>query len=167
MRQGQRRQTDWGASADITGTTALAAASVILDQSFTDASLNFTQPGTIIRTRGELWVKSDQLVATEEPFGAMGMVVVEDRARVAGAASLPFPIADAGSDSWFVHQFFQAGIAVSSAIGILDPWSRYSFDSKAMRKIEDGQAIVIMLENAHATHGAVFLLHFRILFKLH
>jgi len=40
-------------------------------------------------------------------------------------------------------------------------------DSKAMRKVQEGQDIAIVLENGSALDGMLFLLQFRMLVKLH
>ena len=172
LRQGQRRKTTWAASADISTTTNLAANAVVLHQSFTEGILQAggLLPSTIMRVRGELWVKSDQLAAVRVPFGALGFAVVSEQARVAGVASVPTPITDEGSDMFFVHQFWAANFdIISTGVGSLgsEALARYSFDSKAMRKISTGQAIVVTLENAAAAGGVDFVLKFRILFKIH
>ncbi len=162
---GQRRSTQWGASADITGPTALAANTAILDQAFTQANLDTITPATIIRTRGILWVSTDQLTASEEPFGAMGMMVVTEAARVAGIAAIPTPIAEEVDDGFFVFQYFGGPQLFFSATG-QQQWARYEFDSKAQRKMNSDEAIVVTLENASSSAGLNYLLKFRILFKL-
>jgi len=162
-RQGPRRLTEWGGSADVTTSTVLAAATAVLDQSFSQAILSEIVPATIVRVRGELWVASDQASASEEPFGALGFAVVQQPANAAGVGSIPTPIAEELDDVWFVYQAFQTYFATGQGV----VWQRYSFESKAMRKLEDGDAIVIVLENAHATMGLEYILKFRTLFKLH
>ena len=168
VRGGPRRATSWAASADATGEQALAAGAAILDQSLSQAQISTLVPATIVRTRGILWVASDQEGIDEQPFGAMGMVVVSEQARVAGVASIPTPISDEASDLWFVHQFWQADVAFVSASGFTtDGFKAYEFDSKAMRKVQEGDGIAVVLENASGVDGAVFILKFRMLFKLH
>ena len=167
-----RRGTVWVASADVSAKTGLAAATAILDQSFTAAQLAAAgaSAGTIVRTRGDLWVVTDQLVATEEPFGAMGMAVVSEPARVTGITAVPAPITNEDSDLFFVHQFWQAGFVFNqidaTGVQLGNYWSHYSFDSKAMRKLNDDQAIVVTMENAEATNGVRYILKFRMLIKL-
>ena len=170
LQRGQKRATSWIASADSTGITNLAAGAAILDQSFTEAVLQAGQalPSTIIRTRGTLWVQSDQIANIESPFGALGFSVNSEQARVAGVASLPTPINEEGSDLFFLHLFWQAAFTVVSAVGTggSEQWSRYDFDSKAMRKIETGNSINVTLENASSSHGAAYILKYRMLLKL-
>ena len=170
LRQGQRRLTEWGASADVSTTSGLLAGSVVLDQSFTNAILNAAGlfPSTIVRVRGDLWVRSDQNAANETPFGAMAFAVANENARAAGVASLLAPIADEGADAFFVYQYFHGGnFGASTGALFANPWHHFPFDSKAMRKLEDGDSIVIMMENSDGAGGADYVLKFRILFKVH
>ena len=44
---------------------------------------------------------------------------------------------------------------------------QYHFDSKAMRKVEDNEALVVLVSNAHATQAFDVALQARFLFKLH
>ena len=160
--RGSRRATQWLGSADQTDRTGLAAATAIFDQFF-----NFGEDATIVRTRGSLWVSTDQSANNEEPFGALGFSVVTDQAAAAGVASLPTPITDEASDNWFLWIPWMAGLRVADATGIMNPWVEYKFDSKAMRKVDDGDNVVVMLENASAADGALFIIKFRMLVKLH
>ena len=161
--------TAWAASADTTVFSPAVGPGVNrLDQSLSAAVLDPSSPTTIVRVRGEIWVRSDQDAVNETGFGALGFAVVNDNARAAGAASILGPITNEAADQWFVHQFFNAG-NVGPTTGALfgNPWHRYSFDSKAMRKVEEGDAIVVMVENAAVTFSFEFLLKFRLLLKLH
>ena len=166
-----RRPTNWIASADISGFKTLGGASVVLDQSFSAAQISAIDAMglTVVRTRGTLWVQSDQVVASEEPFGALGFMVVKDAARVAGVASLPTPITEEFDDGFFVHQFWQAGLTFvqqdASGVTIGNYWSRYDFDSKAMRKITEDDSMVVTLENASADDALNYILKFRMLVK--
>jgi len=105
------------------------------------------------RTRGLFSVASDQAAAGESQLGALGFIVVSDLAVAAGAASIPGPVTDASDDGWFVWvPFGQESIRAAGG-----PQSfQYEFDSKAMRRVEEGFAIAIMVENAHATEGLDF-----------
>ncbi len=161
-----RRATQWAASADIAATQLLAAGATVLDQSFSQATLIEIGPSTIIRTRGIIWVGMDQSAASEQAFGALGFAVVSEQARAAGVASLPAPITNESSDLFFVHQFFGAPVFVGTDASLLQ-WYQYAFDSKAMRKLQEGDAIVVLLENASATAGCQYILKYWMLFKLH
>ena len=156
-----RRSTQWIGSADDTAFDNLAGSTKQLDQSFA-----FAEPATIVRTRGMLWIKSDQLAASEEPFGALGMMVASDEAVAAGAASLPGPFTEDFSDSWFVWLTWAAHqISVSSSPQAVQ-WGQFEIDSKAQRKVHDGDTVGVMIETGSA-FGCEFLMHFRMLVKLH
>ena len=170
LRQGQRRLTEWVQSADVTGGTVLAAGQCFLAQSIPEANLlsQGLLPSTIIRTRGVLWTSSDQDAANEEAFGAMSMAVTSEPARAAGVASLLCPILDEDADQFFVYQTW-AGMNGGPSTGALfsRPWYTQVFDSKAQRKVVDGNAVVVVIENGSASAGAKFIIKLRMLFKLH
>ncbi len=159
---GVRRSTQWIASSIETDFTALAANTQLLDQSFA-----FLEPSTIIRTRGSIWVRSDQLSATESPFGALGMAVVSNEAAVAGPGSVPMPVADQDSSKFFLWQPWLADVFLADATSFYKAFVEYKFDSKAMRKVNNGDTAVIVVENSSATDGVNFLMQFRMLIKLH
>jgi len=159
----QRRATQWLQSAIDTGSTSLAAGAAVLDQSFA-----FGEKATIVRTRGRLWVKSDQIASTEEPFGAIGLAVVTDQAFAIGVTAVPTPITDASSDNWFLWEPWQASMVAATQVGFSgDSWTGYELDSKAMRKVDDGDTVVVVLENTSGAHGCEFIVTFRMLVKLH
>jgi len=155
------RATNWVASFDDTSFTAIAASGAVLDQSFV-----ITEDTTIVRTRGSLWVSSDQVAAAEEPFGALGMAVATDQATAIGVTALPTPITDEGSDNFFLWMPWLASVNIATAASIANnPYMRYDFDSKAMRKANSGDNVVVTLENASGAHGVRYILKFRMLFK--
>ena len=141
--------------------TVPAATKVLL------TSLSLANPGigeTVRRTRGLLYIQSDQSASAEEQTGAMGFVVVTDLALAAGAASIPGPHTDSSDDGWFVWQpFMQAGLQqpLSAVHG-----TGYDFDSKAMRRVQEGSGIAVMVENSHATFGLEVLIGFGLLSSL-
>ncbi len=93
----------------------------------------------------------------------MGLALVRTQAADAGVTALPHPSEDISSDAWFVYLTWLADVTFSTASGIqFDRHRKYEFDSKAMRKITDGDSMVTMLENdAAAGTGAQFFLQFR------
>ena len=112
-------------------------------------------------------VQSDQVAASEWPFGAMGAMVVQEEARAVGITALSGPISEEQDDAWFLYQSFATPIKFSDATGTRNISQTWNFDSKAQRKVEDGQAIVFMVENGSATDGLEFLMKLRILVKMH
>ena len=116
---------------------------------------------TVLRTRARIFVISDQVATDEDQTGVFGMIVITDRAAAAGAASIPGPSTDGGDDGWFVHQ-----LIVQSFIPGGESGHAYDIDSKAMRKVEDGGVIAIMVENSHVTLGLGIITAVRLLAKL-
>ena len=111
---------------------------------------------------------TDQDLADEQPFGAIGGIVVQDSAVAIGVTALPDPEADASSDSWFLHQYFAAPTRFSSAVGFdAQPGRQYEFDSKAMRKVNGEEDIAFVITSASAAAGMEFLWKIRLLVKLH
>jgi len=106
---------------------------------------------TIRRTRGMFFIDSDQSVATERQLGAFGAMVVTDVAAAAGVASIPGPVSEASDDGWFlwvpiVQQHVETAVAPTHG-------TAYEFDSKAMRRVEEGFQIVFVVENASVASG--------------
>ena len=161
--RGPRRATQWLGSALGTDVIALAAGASTIDQTFA-----FVEPATIVRTRGSIWVTSDQVATTEHPFGALGVAVVTDQAAAAGVASVPTPITENDSDDWLLWTPFAQSVRFASGIGFdSQAFSRFDFDSKAMRKVDDNSTAVVMIENSSATDGLFYVILFRMLIMLH
>ena len=160
-RVGPRRATQWIASTAETAVSSLAGSSVVLDQSF-----GFGEPATIVRVRGSLWVASDQVAATERPFGAIGFATVTDQALAIGVTAVPSPITDQSSEEWLLWQPFFVDYTFLDATGVLQTYREYPLESKAMRKMGDSTSVIVVLENA-ATVGMNYLMEFRMLVKLH
>ena len=101
--RGTRKGTDWFRRT--TGAyVTVAAASKVLVSSGTPSNPGITE--TIVRTRGGFSIASDQAGASESQIGAMGLMVVNDLALAAGAASIPGPVTDRNDDGWFVWEPF-------------------------------------------------------------
>jgi len=162
-----RRKTLWLASADIDAVTSLAPSTAVLHQSFTGAGLDQVVPFTVVRTRGIITVRTDQIVSNEDWFGAYGFCIVTEQARAAGVVSIPTPITEETSDVWFVHGFYAGAVTVGSGTAFQELSRVFEFDSKAMRTVEEGEAIAVVVENASASAGIAFTLKFRMLIKLH
>ncbi len=146
------------------GEIALGGASFVVTNSLNAAGLA-KRPFTITRTVGLLAVRSDQVVATELPFGALGLIVVSEKASTTGATAIPDPITEQGSDEWFAYQAWAADGAQN--VGAGQRLSQYSIDSRAQRKVQDGEDIVVVMANgAAAAEGCIFVLNLRILVKL-
>jgi len=138
------RTTEWASIAGF-GTTLTAAGGSLL------ASLNAAalalRPFTIVRTHLSMTVRSDQIVASEDYGGALGMAVVSDQATAIGISAIPTPVTDADSDLFFVHQYMVGSVGFADSTGI---WQRANtqveVDSKAMRKVNADQDVVLVVE---------------------
>ncbi len=134
-------------------TTVAAATKVVM------ASATLSNPGigeTVRRTRGRLWVGSDQQVATEDYVGAFGIIVVSDLALAAGAASIPGPVTDRNDDGWLVWESTANRFQLGSNIGFeSNKMQMIEFDSRAMRKVEEGFGLAFMFENASPADGCI------------
>ena len=107
---------------------------------------------TVRRTRGRIHARSDQAAAHEEQLGGFGMIVVSDLAVAAGAASIPDPVSDGSDDGWFVFQH----IVASGSENTLGQFVSEPFDSKAMRRVEEGFTVAIMVANSSAVNAFEF-----------
>jgi len=167
-RGGPRRETEWAALvATGAGTIATASTKLILN-TFSASALSVLVPTTVIRMRGLLSHKSDQAAQTEEYAGAVGAVIVRDDARNIGITALPGPLSASGDDVWLWHQFYTGEFRFADASGIVPIAENIIvIDSKAQRKIVDGDAIVIIAESASFGLGVSLKFFARLLFKLH
>ena len=165
-RVGQRRETIW--SALITQEVAIAGGDVATLMSFAGAGINALRPYTIVRTRGLLRIRSDQQAADEFQQVSFGHCVVSDQAIAIGVTAVPTPDTDMDSDLWYVFeqlwsQFdFISGVGFSSSGG-----NEIRYDSKAMRKVEEGETDISVAESSSTSSGLVLTHSFRQLLKLH
>ncbi len=164
QRSSTRRSTpnrSWTGSFSATTATVGAASKVLLG-SFSLSNSNIDE--TVLRTVGVISIQSDQVAADELQIGAFGLIIVSDLAVAAGAASIPGPITDRADDGWFVYVPFCQSLEFISAVGVLpDMATQYQFDSKAKRKIAEGQNIAIMVENANSAGAFAIMNVFRML----
>ena len=126
------------------------------------------RPFTIVRTHLLVRITSDQLSADEFQFGALGMCVVSDQAEAIGVTAVPTPITDLASDLWFVHQLlsnefvFITGAGFDAAGGAV-----FEIDSKAMRKVNDDEDAIVVVETSSISFGALYQIAGRVLIKEH
>jgi len=143
---------------------SLASGASILSGSLNAAALAL-RPFTVVRTHLELMLRSDQAAALERQLVGIGMAIVSDQAVAIGVTAVPTPITDLGSDLWFVHQLMycdESGLTDRSKDAC-----QMSVDSKAMRRVEEGQDLIITVEASSISDGAILTSGGRILLKLH
>ena len=160
-----RRETLWVGIAAVD--TALAAASTaVLFAGFSAAALAL-RPFTVIRTHIALFFWSDQVGASETYQMAYGHAVVSDQVLAIGVTAVPIPMTDLSSDLWFVHQIVAGRFVFITGAGVLQVGEQHFIDSKAMRKVEEGQDVASVIETSSVSSGANVLKSGRMLIKLH
>jgi len=123
------------------------------------------RPFTIVRSRFVIWQRSDQAAGIEHQTGAVGMAIVSDQASTIGVTAVPNPIADMGSDLWFFYQLIRGD--ESEVTDRTRPQAVMHVDSKAMRKVDIGQDLVIVYERAATvSQGSEFGIGGRMLIKV-
>ncbi len=126
------------------------------------------RPFTVVRTRGYMFLKSDQAANTENQFITFGVIVVTDVASGIGVTAIPGPVTDPESD-FFVYESLAAAIQVVSAASVFSIGVGKELDSRSMRKVDNGDDIVLMSETPATgiSEGVEFRLTQRMLVKLH
>ena len=161
-----RRETLWLRIAE-TQTTLAGASTAALFTGFT-STLLAARPFTIIRTRGWFSMRSDQ-ISSDETYGVgLGMAVVSDQAAAIGITAVPTPSTDGDSDLFFLYEEMYSRFEFFDATGV-NPQNSIgrTFDSKASRKVEEGQDLAITVETGTISLGAVVIKAGRMLIKLH
>ena len=126
------------------------------------------RPFTVIRTHWTVQLTSDQQIATETQLGAVGLAIVSDQAVDVGITAIPTPVTDLDSDLWFVHQVLMNDFTFAGAVAYEASAGRvWEIDSKAMRKVNDDQQIVIVGESSAAGDGFILSAMGRLLIKEH
>ncbi len=168
--RGQRRQIReslWFEISTVQATLA-GAPTAVLSNSF-NAGVLALRPFTIVRTRGILACRSDQTAASETFAVDLGFAVVSDQAVAIGVTAVPTPLTDKGSDLFFVYEQLFGHLSVGAGSGTgpatSGSWAFMKFDSKAMRKVNEGSDVAVTMENEIA--GAIAFISGRMLIKLH
>ncbi len=161
------RETAWFGGV-FTRVTMAAASTAVITTSLNAAALAL-RPFTIVRTRGVIHLRSDQLAAREDFAAIYGNAVVSDQAVAIGVTAVPTPVTDNASDLWFVNEAICGSFGFITGSGSLMDGSNLdrTFDSKAMRKVEDGQDVIGVVETSGGSDGAIMLVFRRMLVKLH
>ena len=165
----QRRLTDW-----IGGDTQVARDEVNLAGSASVLFLSFDTrttgqqpdtPFTIVRTRGLYNFFPNTLTANLFVTGAIGMAVINGEAFDVGITAMPTPWSESFDDRWFFHEYWSSAyIAGASTANELSNQG-HVIDSKAMRKVNFGDVIVTVIENA-SSDAITFFVNHRLLVKV-
>jgi len=161
----KRRETQWLALDPVSNTLA-AGSTAVISNTMTAAELAL-RPFTVVRTRGVLFVESDQSAASEFYHAGFGAAVVSDQAVAIGVTAVPTPDTDRSSDLWFLYEEAWGRLVVGDVTGFLNDGMSKDFDSRAMRKVEEGSQITFVKETSAISTGAVVKTAGRVLIKLH
>ncbi len=156
----------WLGGAATRTTLAAAGTSVLLTQ--LNAAALALRPFTVVRSRGLLFGRSDQFVATE-PYGfAYGNIIVTEQAVAAGVVSVPTPVTEDPSD-WHVYERIVGTLILGSGVGFQDMsgGENLIIDSKAMRKVDLGEDLIAVIESDALSNGVIVSAYIRVLIKLH
>jgi len=146
-RGGQRAPTAW---AGLTlGLTSIPATSKLLLGTFSPVA-SFAHE-TIVRVVGMVSYQS-----STGAHGAIGIMVASDAAVAAGVASLPSPLAEIQDDVW---------TTIIPLIAVSGDGVQEHFDSRGMRKVEEGQQAVVVAENG-GPNPLSLILYLRLLSKV-
>ncbi len=110
---------------------------------------------TAIRIVGNL--TTDHTASAAGGAAVIGAAVFADAAVAAGVASLPDPLTDIEDDIWTFIRGVPYPAAATRRVA--------EFDSRAARKIEEGQQLVFILANSAAGASSTLQLYVRVLFQ--
>jgi len=160
-----RRETEW-LDIQLGEDTVASTGSAVLSASLGAQGLAL-RPFTVIRTILDVRVESNQAAASERQIAAIGLAVVSDQAVAIGITAVPTPITDLGSDLWFLHRSLMNGFVFGDATGFISSVGQvFHEDSRAARKVNGDQDVILVVENGLAT-GSVISSIGRMLVKLH
>ncbi len=132
------------------GLTVLSATQVILGVGTAE-----TDPVTIVRNRGEIFVKGTPDAVADDTVVGLGIIVVSRQAESVGGTSVPGPIADPQA-SWIWHQYVPLSAGTAGITGDdLGSMVRVSVDSKAQRKMNVNESLAFIAELSTAQYSAV------------
>ena len=159
-----RRLTEWAAIVAVTDVNVPADTDILLT-ALTGADLEPLVPCTLVRMRGEIQVLSNQTAADQSQLGSLGIGVIQDAARVVGPPAIPSAFVDAGDEVWM----YWRSLMNRGRVGLADPQVPhfYELDAKAMRKIADGEALIVVVSNHSAANAFNITFQARFLFLLH
>ncbi len=143
--RGNRNPTNW-AGVVASGVFAVPASTKVLISTFIPV---FAGGETMRRLRGTFYVVATSAFVYH---GAVGAFVANDTAVAAGVASLLDPVTDASDDAWFWYQSFHGSGNVAGEPGSAGGGAAqvYMIDSKAMRRVDAGYSVAIVVANGSA-----------------
>ena len=155
----RKRKTLWLAFTQLA--TTLTGDNSALVSTLNAAALAL-RPFTVVRTHFAFYLLSDQAAAVETQACMFGTAVVSDQATDVGISAVPLPEQDIGSSLWFSHKIMWGN--ETSLTDRTVGGAYFDLDSKAMRKVEVGSDIAVVVENPLPT-GLILQMAGRMLIK--
>ena len=169
VRTSQRRKTAWVPGPASTGTGGLQSITASGKVGWGLAVVTTSEALTLVRTRGELLMFLSAADAVTSGFhGAIGIAKVTAAAFAVGVTAIPGPVTEDSWDGWLYHRHF-ALIAQNSSPtdGSVISTLRLEIDSKAMRKFQEDEALVAIMEMTEIGVATMrFFANTRMLLKL-
>ncbi len=156
--RGSRLRKVWSNMLILADATITTTQQIIGSVTISEGSL---VESTLLRSRGELLVTATPDAATDKDVVGLGLCIVSANALAVGGTSIPGPIADMGSDLWLWHRFVPldamgATTEVAARTGGT-AWARVVIDAKAMRRVPQDSAVVLVAELNSATFASVVM----------
>jgi len=152
--RGVQRHTDWGFGVDMLANTLSSSAKLL-----GTTSLGVAEPVTLIRIRGMIhFILTLGDAAGSGFLGAAGIALVNTDAFSVGITAIPGPQSDAHWDNWIWHSFWDVRTAtatIADGVNAAGVSQRIVIDSKAMRKWDPAETLVLMVEGTETTNAAV------------
>jgi len=160
-----RRESLWVGMGDSTATLAASGQAGLMN-TLSAVGLALL-PFTVVRTLWEVLVTSDQSVASEFYRAKTGFCVVSEQATAIGITAVPTPATDNNSDLWYAYSQSIGEFDFASAVGFTEGNRSRSYESRAMRKVEEGQDVAYVVEAGLTDQGCIIRTSGRWLIKLH
>ncbi len=159
---GVRRKSLWLGSAPAEATLTATGGTIFFSL---NASALALRPFTIVRTILSCYIRSDQEATEEIQSCGIGCVVVSDQAVAIGVTAVPTPITDINSDLWFAYGQLTSASRGGAGSGVVG--APLLIESRAMRKVEEGDDVVTVAELSGVSNGFKVVIGGRQLVKLH
>ncbi len=115
-----------------------------------------------------MYLRSDQVSSGEDQQVGFGTAIVSEQAIAIGVTAIPTPITDLDSDMWFVYERLMMSMQLSATASSWAPSNvERRIDSKAMRKVEEGEGLVGVVETGVSSAGVFVTVELSFLLKLH
>jgi len=153
-RSSSRRRTAWEIGPRTTAVQSLVAAGASVAVTGAQA---LTDGLTIVRIRGELVLNLSAATSAGDGFvdAAAGLCIINENASGIGITAIPTPLTDLAWDGWMWHQAFGEITSQETTPLNRDFYSlRIPVDTKAMRKFDESDVLVMVVELGTEVGGA-------------